>query len=639
MIAFGLVTSIGVAADRVDIIVDNSADMWRPIANGLPNHVAVREALLDFAAASVFGDQDLEIGLWVIGSEAGAPDIESCGEGGVIRVTAALDPEALQSILPELRPGGLRALSRALSAAAEVPAPPHRIVLMTSGGDQCQQDVVRAAGALLNSEPPIELRIIGLGLDREMADAAALLAPTRNVADPSKLSSALSWALEAKNDANPRTADFTFSLGQGGVQLEGFNAELINSGTGEKTITTVKDGDIRSRLVPGRYRASIPFETGLPVELSGLVTTSTGIEIEIVLSPPVTLEIANPLPARGEPIFVQFWGAPDGINWVTLALEGSPLGYFLARAEARGQDNEIELLPPAVGGELEARFLHEPSFGVFQLLGTLPLEPFQRTAVFKAPETVENGSRFELDWKGPNLPKDRISIGRRIGETMDVSVCIYAASGGPQTLTAPFSPGDYVIRYQSATGDTLTSARLDVFEVLASLDAPSQAAPGREVEVSWTGPDDPTDFISIAEPASPADEYLTWSPTATGSPARLRAPSRPGEFEYRYVRGGNAEILSRIPLKTVAAPVSMLVPEIVVAGTRFAVILEGTPAANDLVVIAEIGSDDRSRIDWSYATAEGSLSLAAPFHPGKFEVRYISGDDLEITDRVFVTVR
>ncbi len=639
VIAFCLAADVGISADRIELVIDNSSEMWQPLGKGPPRYVALREALLDYAAASVFGDQNLEIGLWVVGGEGGASDIDGCGAGGAIQVTRALDPQALQSILPEFRPGGVRALAQALSGAAGSEAPPRRIVLITSGGDQCHRDVAGIANQFLNTEPAVELRIIGLSLDREMADAAALLAPTRNVGDPSKLSGALGWALGATEAENRRAAEFSFDLGQMGAALEGFEAELTNSESGKTTFANVESGVIRTRLVPGRYRASIPLMVDNPIELSGLVTTSSGSEIELVLSPAVTLEVVAPEPARGEPVFVQFWGAPNGVNWVTLAVKASPLGFFLARTEARGESDEVELPPSAVSGELEIRFLHEPTFGVYQLLGRLPLELLRGEAGFKAPKTVEIGSRFELLWKGPNLLEDRITITFGRDEATDHTVCLYAASGGPQPVVAPASPGNYAIRYHSATGEILASTMLEVFEVLATLEAPPQFDPDREVEVSWTGPDGFMDFLSIANPEAAGDEYVNWSPTKAGNPLQIRTPTKEGDYELRYVRGENAEILARQSLKVISTPVEIEVPGSVDSGTRFAVQLIGTPSQNDIVAIAEVGSDLQNYFDWSYATTKGQLTLAAPFDPGDYEIRYIAGGSREIVTRIPIRVR
>ncbi len=89
----------------------------------------------------------------------------------------------------------------------------------------------------------------------------------------------------------------------------------------------------------------------------------------------------------------------------------------------------------------------------------------------------------------------------------------------------------------------------------------------------------------------------------------------------------------------ISTPVEIEVPGSVDSGTRFAVQLIGTPSQNDIVAIAEVGSDLQNYFDWSYATTKGQLTLAAPFDPGDYEIRYIAGGSREIVTRIPIRVR
>jgi hypothetical protein len=65
----------------------------------------------------------------------------------------------------------------------------------------------------------------------------------------------------------------------------------------------------------------------------------------------------------------------------------------------------------------------------------------------------------------------------------------------------------------------------------------------------------------------------------------------------------------------------------------------GTPGGGDFIAIAKEDSAAGENFDWSYTTAGRRLTLAAPFHPGRYEVRYVSGSEVEILARKPLMVR
>ena len=132
---------------------------------------------------------------------------------------------------------------------------------------------------------------------------------------------------------------------------------------------------------------------------------------------------------------------------------------------------------------------------------------------------------------------------------------------------------------------------------------------------------------------------MTWSATANGNPAHLQTPSAVGSYEVRYVRSLDGAVLARRSLDVVETEVELHVPKSVAAGTRFRVRWTGTARPGDYLAVAEVGSDVRDSLDFSFASSGGPLTLAAPFEPGEYEVRYISGADLDIVESEPLTVR
>ncbi len=82
-------------------------------------------------------------------------------------------------------------------------------------------------------------------------------------------------------------------------------------------------------------------------------------------------------------------------------------------------------------------------------------------ASLDAPDEVEAGADFEVEWTGPDGPQDYITIvpaGSPDGTYLDYA---YTAEGSPITLTAPNEPGNYEIWYASDREDG-TFARFDI---------------------------------------------------------------------------------------------------------------------------------------------------------------------------------
>jgi Ca-activated chloride channel family protein len=298
-----------------------------------------------------------------------------------------------------------------------------------------------------------------------------------------------------------------------------------------------------------------------------------------------------------------------------------------------------ELRLPGLTRKLEARLVHETSDGVLELLGRAGFQCAHGAAKIDAPERIENGTALSLGWEAPNQPGEHITISLADGPREDYAACIRTTSGGPATLTAPIVPGIYKVRYISSLGKILTSATLEVFEVLATLEGPAEIFAGEELEISWTGPNGPQDFLSIADPGAENEAYLEWTPTAEGNPLRLRAPRNTGEFELRYVRATDGEVLARQRFSVITEAVSLQAPPEVEAGSRFVVEWTGTPGGGDFIAIAKESAAAGKHLDWAYTTAGRRLTLAAPNRPGRYEVRYVSGSEIEILARQSLEVR
>jgi len=639
-----LLTSVCLAADRVEIIIDNSAAMWGAVGREIPRVVALREALTAFAVAVNARDDGLEIGVRMVGGHREMTGDGVCDDTELLLPIDQVDPTAWREVLADLFPRGGRPLVQAVRAAVDDLSGGNgggRIVIVTAGGDTCLGDLAGLLSELAENQEVITFRVVGMSMDRETADSLTLVTRTRNVTAISTLLPSLSWAALPTESRAVKPQQLSVQVTREGSPVSGAEIYLARGVPDEEWTAPIEDGTAQLHLPAGRYRGTITSPAFSPVEVAGIDhgEMEGSFDLDLISIPPVTLDVAPEHPAAGDHAFIQYWGAPDDSGWVTVAVAGTPLGSYLIRSPTTGRSGRMILRLPYTMRELEARFVNETDRGELQLLGRRAFQCSQTKVSIDTPEKQENGTPLQISWQGPNLTGDHITITGGDETTVADEVCILAASGGPVTVNAPMVPGAYKIRYVTGLGTTLTRVGLEVYEVLATLKAPSELGPGEEFAVEWTGPNGPQDYLSISLPESENHAYIDRQPVETGNPLHWRAPRDPGQYEIRYVRSSDGALLAREGLAVTVVAVSLHFPTVVEVGTRFDVEWSGTPGRGDFLAVVGEGSKKGQYLDWSYTTLGSPLSLAAPFKTGRFEVLYISGKDQEIVVRAPLEVK
>src|SRR5690606_26126887 len=157
--------------------------------------------------------------------------------------------------------------------------------------------------------------------------------------------------------------------------------------------------------------------------------------------------------------------------------------------------------------------------------------------------------------------------------------------------------------------------------------APAEVPAGSDFEVSWTGPDNRGDFITIVPAGAPEGTWDGYEYTSAGSPVTLRAPEQPGEYEVRYATGAEYSTLARTTVTVTAVSGSRTAPRSVVAGADVEVSWTGPDNSGDFITIVEAGAEEGSWGNYAY-TAEGNpVTLQVPDVAGEYEVRYVTGSD------------
>ena len=159
----------------------------------------------------------------------------------------------------------------------------------------------------------------------------------------------------------------------------------------------------------------------------------------------------------------------------------------------------------------------------------------------------------------------------------------------------------------------------------AELSAPDEVMAGSWFKVEWTGPDSRNDYIALSSVGSPDTDHLSYAYTRRGSPAELRAPADPGQYEIRYVHAHSGKALARRPIKVTPVKAEISAPERAETGSTIQVKWKGPGYDDDLITLALPDSPWHENSSYAYVFHGNTLTLNAPAVPGRYEIRYIQG--------------
>lgn len=177
---------------------------------------------------------------------------------------------------------------------------------------------------------------------------------------------------------------------------------------------------------------------------------------------------------------------------------------------------------------------------------------------------------------------------------------------------------------------------LPEFRPPATLDAPETGVAGDHVQVGWTGPDAPNDFISVARTDSPDGVYEEYTYTRQGALLDLRMPTEPGTYEIRYILNEGRKALARRQITVTGVTASIVAPTDPLAGATVQVEWKGPDYQNDFIAVTKRGED--KWINYTYTRQGSPLGLVMPGAAGEYDIIYTLNQDRSVIARVPVTV-
>jgi Ca-activated chloride channel family protein len=241
------------------------------------------------------------------------------------------------------------------------------------------------------------------------------------------------------------------------------------------------------------------------------------------------------------------WTGPNGPgDYVTIVTAGTTAwtdeDYFYTT-----EGNPARLIVPSVAGVYELWYISGADKTILARRA-LTVTPF--TGDLSGPADVMANTEFQVAWNGPNGTGDYVTIVKAGTTAWTNEDYFYTSEGSPGKLLAPLEAGAYELWYVIGSDRTIQArSPITVTEAVVTLVAPETVDAGASIEVTWTGPNGPGDFVTIVPKGAPEATYTVYFYTRDGNPGTLPAPSEPGDYEIRYLPGQVYVPLASVPIK------------------------------------------------------------------------------------------
>ncbi|SMX35983.1 vWA domain-containing protein [Maliponia aquimaris] len=339
-----------------------------------------------------------------------------------------------------------------------------------------------------------------------------------------------------------------------------------------------------------------------------------------------SLEAAAEAPA-GATIPVT-WDGPDYQgDYITVSVPGDD-GYVNYTYTRDGAPLDLQMPPEP--GDYELRYVMAQDRTV---LATRPITVAEVSATLDAPASAAAGAGIPVGWSGPDYQGDYITVS--VPGDEGYVTYTYTREGTPLTLTMPAEPGTFEVRYvMGQKKRVLATQTIEVTSVSATLDAPDEARAGAPVLVGWDGPGYQPDYISVAEPGMEPGKYLAYTYVREGTPLILEMPVEPGTYEIRYVAASDGRtVIGTRPITLTEVTATLDAPDSIPAGGVLGVNWDGPDYKNDYIALAREGDPDNTHAVYAYTREDSPVVLKLPEGPGRYELRYVLGQDRKVIAR------
>jgi Ca-activated chloride channel family protein len=370
-----------------------------------------------------------------------------------------------------------------------------------------------------------------------------------------------------------------------------------------------------------------------PMESENAAAVPASPEPDEDLSP-ATLTVPEKMDAGA--VFTVGWEGPDNKDDYVTVVAGDAAADKFGDYRNTREGATLTLTAPVEPGVYEVRYVAGRSRTV---LGRASIEVTPTSATLEAPDEVVLGSKFTVGWTGPDNQNDYITIVQAGAPDDKYGSYTNTSAGASVTLTAPIETRDAEVRYVTGQGHKVLARRaIRVVAAEVSLDAPAEAIAGTTIEVTWTGPDNQGDYITVVPVETADGQYGNYTNVSARSPLKLLTPIIVGDAELRYMTGQGGKVLARRVIKIVAAEVALDAAEQCVAAGEVSVTWTGPNNPGDYITLVAKGTPDGQYAGYQNTTAGSPLIVKAPKEAGEAELRYMTGQGGKVLARRAILV-
>ena len=616
------------------LVFDVSNSMWGQIDGRAKIEIA-REVIGDLLYD---WDPEVDLGLVAYGHRRAG----DCRDIQEVIPVGPVDPASFSDIVNSLVPRGKTPLTDAVREAAEIlnyRDSRATVILVSDGIESCRADPCALARELERGGIDFTAHVIGFDVGRikDQRQLSCLADDTGGQYLTADSAGELLSALRTIVAPPPPMLRLEAAEAEYGPAINdpSIRWTVIDLGSEEAILGGEAMAAPELDVEAGRYLARAEFGGGvgtIEFDYSGDADELKRVVLEF--APLATLD--GPAEVEAGSSFTVDWTGPemkgDFIAIVEAdANEGKAGNYAYTR-----NGSPAEIRAPDTLGPHELRYVAAQGR---ETVARRAIMVVAAAATLEAPPTAAAGAYLRVAWTGPDNKNDFITIVPVGADEGEFDNYTYTRKGNPLDLRVPDEAGAYELRYitgQSRT--TLASLPVTVTTVLAALEAAPTIGAGAFVKVTWDGPDNKNDFITIVPVGTEEGNYATYTYTRKGSPLKVRAPDLPGAFELRYISGQSRTTLASLPITVTAVTVSLEAAPAIGAGAFVKVTWDGPDNKNDFITIVPVGTDEGNYATYTYTRKGSPLKVRAPDLPGAYELRYVTGQSRTTLASLPVTV-
>jgi Ca-activated chloride channel family protein len=640
--------SLSFSQTYVQLVLDASGSMWNKLDDGTYRITAAKEVLGSFIKGLPSGD--LNVGLRIYGANKEAMQDGACDDIELVVPMNGVDKPGLQAAVDNTKAKGATPIVKALElAAADFPAEASKklIVLVTDGEESCGGDLNAVAEKLKSQGIEIDLKIIGFALSDRAQQSFAGIGEFVNAADAESLASALEGAVEevvvepapapVPREAVTLTVPPTAPSGQfvdvsyDGPDLQALDyLTLVPAGADDGDLSNYiyvdlqdKTSTMTTSIEPGAYEVRYLDDTGTILGRAAITLEKS----DITMRPLVEVHAGSDFEVE--------WTGPNGEgDYITIVKPDAPDGQFDSYMHT-AYGSPVKLVASVEPGQYELRYQTDRQSDSGKVFARVPVTVLEAVPVFLQTQSeVPSGGEFEIEWAGPNNDSDYITVTKPDAPETSYTDYAYTRDGiNPVIISAPVEPGDYEVRYvNEREGKVLGRAAVKVLASTAAVQGPTEAMAGTAVEVTASGSNSESDYLTIVKADAGEGSYDDYFYTKDRTTGLLQTSFEPGNYEIRLVNENEGKVIARAPITLTAPQITLQAPTEVAINTDFEVSYTAPASERSYIAIVPANAPESSYgSSYAYTTgASGSLQLRAPETAGSYEIRYLTPENKAI---------